>query len=265
MCIRDRLDAILFAHEEIKKIVEFIEEIVREVGRPKQEVVLYKPLDEIDQAVREYAAPKMKEAIRTPDKLERLENMDAVEAETKEHFEEIYPEGARDIDSVPVSYTHLSTRGQNIQVKINNYNMPQKENISELLDKCVLLNTYLTSYFLECEYINGFDIYYRIDCFDDKSKMYGNNFEPTNILYSQAKNSMFVSELVLINTEAGEKVEKKPYSDYTESVSYTHLKDGTDDLPVSQPMGNRVQGQHRRPRHCGQDRRKIACARRTPI
>ena len=52
---------LLFAHEEIKKIVEFIEEIVREVGRPKQEVVLYKPLDEIDQAVREYAAPKMKE------------------------------------------------------------------------------------------------------------------------------------------------------------------------------------------------------------
>ena len=106
----EMLDAILFAHEEIKKIVEFIEEIVREVGRPKQEVVLYKPLDEIDQAVREYAAPKMKEAIRTPDKLERLENMDAVEAETKEHFEEIYPEGARDIDSVLYNITKETVR-----------------------------------------------------------------------------------------------------------------------------------------------------------
>ena len=106
----EMLDAILFAHEEIKKIVEFIEEIVREVGRPKQEVVLYKPLEEIDQAVREYAAPKMKEAIRTPDKLERLENMDAVEAETKEHFEEIYPEGARDIDSVLYNITKETVR-----------------------------------------------------------------------------------------------------------------------------------------------------------
>ena len=106
----EMLDAILFAHEEIKKIVEFIEEIVREVGRPKQEVVLYKPLDEIDQAVREYAAPKMKEAIRTPDKLERLENMDAVEAQTKEHFEEIYPEGARDIDSVLYNITKETVR-----------------------------------------------------------------------------------------------------------------------------------------------------------
>ena len=42
----------------------------------------------------------MREAIQTPDKLERLENMDAVEEETKAHFEEIFPEGARDVDSV---------------------------------------------------------------------------------------------------------------------------------------------------------------------
>ena len=117
-----------------------------------------------------------------------------------------------------------SVRGQNIQVKIRDYDMPQKENIAELLDKCVLLNTYLSSYFLECEYISGFDIYYRVDCFDDKSKMYGSNFESVDNLLLQTKNSMFVNELVLINTEAGEKVEKKPYTDYTEyNYVYTNL------------------------------------------
>ena len=68
----DMLDAILFAHEEIKKIVEFIDQIVVEVGKPKMEVELYKPLEEIDAAVREYATPKMREAIHTVDKLERL-------------------------------------------------------------------------------------------------------------------------------------------------------------------------------------------------
>ena len=115
-----------------------------------------------------------------------------------------------------------SVRGQNIQVKIKDYDMPQKENIAELLDKCVLLNTYLSSYFLECEYISGFDIYYRVDCFDDKSKMYGSNFESVDNLYLQPKNSMFVNELVLINTEAGEKVEKKPYTDYTE-YNYVYI------------------------------------------
>ena len=75
---------------------------------------------------------------------------------------------------------------------------------------------YLSSYFLECEYINGFDIYYRIDCFEDKAKMYGCNFEPDNYAYSQTKNSMFVNDLVLRNTEAGEKVQLERYSQYTE-------------------------------------------------
>ena len=106
----EMLDAILFAHEEIKKIVEFIEEVVKEVGKPKQEVTLYKPSEEIDAAVREYASPKMREAIHTADKLERLENMDAVEVETKEHFAEIYPEGAKDIDSVLYNITKETVR-----------------------------------------------------------------------------------------------------------------------------------------------------------
>ena len=35
---------------------------------------------------------------------------------------------------------------------------------------------------------------------------------------------MFVNELVLINTDAGEKVEKKPYSEYTEyNYVFTNL------------------------------------------
>ena len=102
--------------------------------------------------------------------------------------------------------------------------MPQKEDISELLDKCVLLNTYVSSYFLECGYISGFDIYYRVDCFDDKSKMYSSNFESVDNLLLQTKNSMFVNELVLINSEAGEKVEKKQYSQYTEyNYVFTNL------------------------------------------
>ena len=106
----EMLDAILFAHEEIKKVVEFIDQIVAEVGKPKMEVSLFKPDEEIDQAVREYATPKMKEAIHTKDKLERLDNMDAVEVETKEHFAEIYPEGAKDIDAVLYNITKESVR-----------------------------------------------------------------------------------------------------------------------------------------------------------
>ena len=104
------LDAIMFAHEEIKKIVEFIEEIVKEVGKPKMEIELYRVPEDIEAAVREYAEDKMRAAIQTYDKMERLDNMDAVEAETKEHFEEIYPDNGKDIGNVLYTITKEQVR-----------------------------------------------------------------------------------------------------------------------------------------------------------
>ena len=106
----DTPDAIMFAHEEIKKIVEFIEEIVKEVGKPKMEIELYKVTEDIEAAVREYAEDKMRAAIQTYDKMERLDNMDAVEAETKEHFEEIYPDNGKDIGNVLYTITKEQVR-----------------------------------------------------------------------------------------------------------------------------------------------------------
>ncbi len=104
------LDAIMFAHEEIKKIVEFIEEIVKEIGKPKMEVELYKVPEDIEKAVRDYAEEKMRAAIQTYDKMERLDNMDAVESETKEYFEEIYPDNAKEIDNVLYTITKEQVR-----------------------------------------------------------------------------------------------------------------------------------------------------------
>jgi polyribonucleotide nucleotidyltransferase len=94
------LDAILFGHEEIKPLIDFIDNIVKEVGKPKQEVVLYQVSEEIETAVKEFATVKMRSAIQTPDKQEREEKMDAVEAETLEHFSEIYPDNLKDIENV---------------------------------------------------------------------------------------------------------------------------------------------------------------------
>ncbi|MDO4745165.1 MAG: polyribonucleotide nucleotidyltransferase [Bacillota bacterium] len=104
------LDAIMFAHEEIKKIVEFIEMIVAEIGKPKMDIELYKVPEDIDTAVRAYAEDKMREAILTFDKMERLDNMDAVEAEAKEHFAEIYPDNAKDIGNVLYAITKEQVR-----------------------------------------------------------------------------------------------------------------------------------------------------------
>ena len=104
------LDAIMFAHEEIKKLVAFIEEIVAEIGKEKLAIEFYKAPADIDEAVRAYAVDKMYAAIKTYDKQERLDNMDAVEQETKEHFAEIYPDNAKDINSVLYSITKEQVR-----------------------------------------------------------------------------------------------------------------------------------------------------------
>lgn len=104
------LDAIFFGHEEIKKLVEFIDEIVAEVGKPKKELVLKQIPEDIDAAVRAYATGRMQEAIHTFDKLERLDNMDAVEVETKEHFAEIYSDNEKDIAAVLYNITKESVR-----------------------------------------------------------------------------------------------------------------------------------------------------------
>lgn len=112
-----------------------------------------------------------------------------------------------------------------ISIIITNFNMPLKSDLNALLDKCVLLNTYLSAYFLECEYIGEFDIYYRVDCFDNKAEMYTRNIDFKIAYYSNVlNNSMFVNHLVLNNTEAGDKVGYCINSEYTEyNYVFTNL------------------------------------------
>ncbi len=92
------LEGILFAHEEIKNIVAFIEEIVEEVGKPKQEVQLFEVDETIESEVREFASEKMLHAIKTEDKTERNDNMEKVKAETIEYFSEKYPDNIKDVE-----------------------------------------------------------------------------------------------------------------------------------------------------------------------
>lgn len=96
----DMLDAIMFAHVEIKQLCEFIEEIVKEVGKDKMEYVLFKAAEDVETAVKEYATDKMVAAIKTFDKLERLENMEKVEEDTQEHFAELFEDRDKEVGEV---------------------------------------------------------------------------------------------------------------------------------------------------------------------
>ncbi|MEG1964383.1 MAG: polyribonucleotide nucleotidyltransferase [Clostridia bacterium] len=93
----EMVQAILFGHEEIKKIVAFVEDIAKEVGKPKQTVALYQPNENIYTDVRAYANEKMDYAIDTFDRQEREVREEALNNDCLEHFAEQYPDGARDI------------------------------------------------------------------------------------------------------------------------------------------------------------------------
>lgn len=88
----EMLGAILFGHEEIKKIVAWIEEIQKEVGKPKKQMELRHAPEELEKAVREYSADKIAYIYDTFDRSEREAREDAVTEELMAHFAEIYPE-----------------------------------------------------------------------------------------------------------------------------------------------------------------------------
>ena len=85
-------EAIEFAHEEIKKLVAFQEEIAAEAGKEKAEYELLETDAELEAEVREYATAKLDEALRTFEKVSRNTKVDAVKDETREYFAEKYNE-----------------------------------------------------------------------------------------------------------------------------------------------------------------------------
>lgn len=101
----EMLEAIMLGHDAIKGIVSFIEEISREVGKPKMEPNIHKPDAELEKAVREFAGEKVKWSLDTFDRKEREVRSDQVKDETLNHFAEEYPDSAKDIDGILYSMT----------------------------------------------------------------------------------------------------------------------------------------------------------------
>ena len=93
-------DAIMFAHEEIKKICEFIKGIQDEIGKPKFEYEHIVVNEEIFDDIAAFATDKVKAALDTDDKTVRDERLKVVYEEVYAHFEEKYPaeEFAQDIE-----------------------------------------------------------------------------------------------------------------------------------------------------------------------
>lgn len=88
----DMLGALLFGHEEIKKLVAFQKEIVREVGKEKMEVTLLSFDPAIEAQVKDLFSEAMVHAIQTEEKLAREANIEKVKETAIEHFEAVLEE-----------------------------------------------------------------------------------------------------------------------------------------------------------------------------
>lgn len=111
------LDAIMFAHEEIKKIVEFIDAIVAEVGVTKQPFEPPVVPVEIEEDVKAFAEEKFDAAIRIKDKKDRENALDEVETLTHEYFVEKMSEEEYEGNSKLISdalYTVKKTKVRNM-------------------------------------------------------------------------------------------------------------------------------------------------------
>lgn len=83
----EMLDAIMFGHEAIKQLCDFQENIIKEIGKEKRVVDLYKPSEEIVNDINTRIKDRMVKAISIFDKLERQKAIDDLKKEIIDDYD----------------------------------------------------------------------------------------------------------------------------------------------------------------------------------
>ncbi len=91
------LEAIMFGHEEIKRLVAFQEEIAEKLAPEKMDVVLKQLDPDLETRVRDHAEATLKSAVTVKEKHARQDAIDQVTEEIKEQFEEEEREEVKEI------------------------------------------------------------------------------------------------------------------------------------------------------------------------
>ena len=90
------LEAIMFGHNEIIKLVEFQEKIIAEVGKAKMEIPLFQLDEALTSEIQSKYDAQLTDAIQTKEKHEREDAINAV----KNEVIEAYTENEADADSL---------------------------------------------------------------------------------------------------------------------------------------------------------------------
>ena len=106
------LKGILLAHEEIKKLVAFQEQIVAEIGKPKREFPLELVGDDVKEAVRTFSYDRMVWAFDTFERYEREAREAVVTQEAHAEFDAQFEGREREIDDALYAIKKEIMRGK---------------------------------------------------------------------------------------------------------------------------------------------------------
>ena len=82
----DMLEALMFGHEAIKKLIAFEEEIIEEIGLPTMEYEKLEITSELRSEVDTYVRERLDKALRIKDKLEKYAAIDSLQEEVVEKY-----------------------------------------------------------------------------------------------------------------------------------------------------------------------------------
>ena len=90
------LEALMFGHEAVKKLIAFEEEIIAEIGNEKMEYETLTIEDEMKERITSLISDKMDKALRIKDKLEKYTAIDAIKEEVEELYRSEYEDKVKD-------------------------------------------------------------------------------------------------------------------------------------------------------------------------
>jgi len=87
---KDMLEALMFCHENLKKLCDFQEQIIKEIGEEKIELAKEVIDEEIEKDVNEFGKSMMLEALKVDGKLAKAAAVEEVKQRIVENFAEVY-------------------------------------------------------------------------------------------------------------------------------------------------------------------------------
>ncbi len=96
----DMVDAIMFAHEEIKNLCEFQVGIAKKIGKEKRKVALHTIDSKLEEQVRSFATSFIETALKETDTIKRRVEEDKVDTIVADQFADVWEESKGDIIQV---------------------------------------------------------------------------------------------------------------------------------------------------------------------